>query len=97
MVVVRGQEMIVRCPSYSHALKWARLECKSYKIPEPITYFPDDEPDDVPLFCTQIEIETGPGPIGRFAYGRARRFDGAMPALTRRRSRDAREESARLH
>ena len=49
VVVVRGQEMVVRCPSYAHALKWARLECKSYQIPEPD--FPDDEePDDVPLF-----------------------------------------------
>ena len=50
VVVVRGQEMVIRCPSYSHALKWARLECKSSNIPEPI-YFPDNgEPDDVPLF-----------------------------------------------
>jgi hypothetical protein len=47
-VVVRGQKMVIRCPSYSHALKWARLECKSYKIPEP--NFPDDEPGDMPLF-----------------------------------------------
>ena len=23
------------CPSYFHTVKWARLECKSYKIPEP--------------------------------------------------------------
>jgi hypothetical protein len=33
VVVVRGQEMVIRCPSYSHALKWAQLERKSYKIP----------------------------------------------------------------
>ena len=51
VVVVRGQEMVIRCPSYRHALKWARLERKSYKIPEPITDFPDsEEHDDVPLF-----------------------------------------------
>ena len=51
VVVVRGQEMVIRCPSYSHALKWARLERKSYKITEPITDFLDDEePDDAPLF-----------------------------------------------
>jgi hypothetical protein len=51
VVVVRGQEMIIRCPSYSQAVKWARLERKSYKIPEPITDFPDsEEHDDVPLF-----------------------------------------------
>ncbi len=51
VVVVRGQEMVVRCPTYAQAVKWARLECKSYKIPEPETDLPDDEePDDVPLF-----------------------------------------------
>jgi hypothetical protein len=49
--VVVCQEMVIRCPNYSDVLKWARLECKSYKIPEPITDFPDDEePGDVPLF-----------------------------------------------
>jgi len=31
VVVVRGQEVVLRCPSYSPAVKWARLECKSYK------------------------------------------------------------------
>jgi hypothetical protein len=35
VVSVRGQEIVLRCPNYSQALKWARLECKSYKIPEP--------------------------------------------------------------
>jgi hypothetical protein len=49
VVVVRGQEMVVRCPTYFQAVQWARLECKSYKIPEPD--LPDDpETDDVPLF-----------------------------------------------
>jgi len=24
--------MVLCCPNYSQALKWARLECKSYKI-----------------------------------------------------------------
>jgi hypothetical protein len=51
VVLVRGQEMVIRCPSYSQAVKWARLECKSYKIPEPDTDFADDEESvDVPLF-----------------------------------------------
>jgi hypothetical protein len=52
VVLVRGQEMVLRCPSYSQALKWARLECKSYKIAEP-----EIEPllgrtdhDELPLF-----------------------------------------------
>ena len=35
VVSVRGQEVILRCQDYSQALKWARLECKSYKISEP--------------------------------------------------------------
>ena len=35
VVSVRGQEIVLRCPNYSQALKWARLECRSYKIPQP--------------------------------------------------------------
>jgi hypothetical protein len=51
VVVVRGQEMVLRFHSYSQAVKWARLERKSYKIPEPNTDLPDnEEPNDVPLF-----------------------------------------------
>ena len=48
IVVVRGQEMVLRCPNYSQALKWARLERKSYKIPEPVAGIESD--DQVPLF-----------------------------------------------
>ena len=49
VVVIRDQEMVVRCPTYLQAVKWARMECKSYKIPEPD--HPDDaEADDLPLF-----------------------------------------------
>jgi hypothetical protein len=44
--------MIVRCPTYFEAVKWARMECTSYKIPEPDR--PDDEEtDDLPLFCVR--------------------------------------------
>jgi hypothetical protein len=51
VVVVRGQEMVLRCPTYFQAVKWARLECQSYKIPEPDTDFRDNkETDDVPFF-----------------------------------------------
>ncbi len=51
VIAVRGQEMVVRCPSYFQAVRWARLECKSYKIPEPDWDVPDnEESDDVPLF-----------------------------------------------
>ena len=52
-MVVRGQEVVLRCPSYSPAVKWARLECKSYKIPEPAT---EIEPNDqVPSFLLSAE------------------------------------------
>ena len=62
VVSVRGQEIILRCPNYAQALKWARLECKSYKIPqpdiEPLTSEPEIEPlsglldhdEELPLF-----------------------------------------------
>jgi hypothetical protein len=49
VVFVRGQEMVVRCPNYSQALKWARLECKSYKIPEPEIEPHISEPEVEPL------------------------------------------------
>jgi hypothetical protein len=56
VVLVRGQEMVLRCPSYSQAMKWALLECRSYKIPQP-----DIEPlngldhDELPLFLRSPE------------------------------------------
>jgi hypothetical protein len=34
VVAVRGQEMSLRCRDYTEAVKWARIECKSYKIAE---------------------------------------------------------------
>jgi hypothetical protein len=52
VVVIRGREMVIRCPSYSHAVKWARLECKSYKIPEP-NVLDDDGPSDPATFLRQ--------------------------------------------
>ena len=51
VLVVRGQEMVLRCPTYFQAVKWARLECKSYKIPELDADLSDkQEADDLPLF-----------------------------------------------
>ena len=35
IVTYRGREMSVRCRDYDQAVKWARLECKVYKLPEP--------------------------------------------------------------
>ena len=49
VVSVRGQEIILRCPNYSQALKWARLECKSYKISEPEIESLVSEPEIEPL------------------------------------------------
>ena len=43
-----GQEMMLRLPNYSQALKWARMERKSYNIPEPVADIESD--DQVPLF-----------------------------------------------
>jgi hypothetical protein len=31
-VVFRGQEISIRCRDYEQAVKWARIECKTYKI-----------------------------------------------------------------
>jgi hypothetical protein len=49
VVLVRGQEMVLHCPSYSQALKWARLECKSYKISESEIRSLNSEPEMEPL------------------------------------------------
>ena len=32
VVAVRGKEISLRCRDYNQAVKWARIECKSYKI-----------------------------------------------------------------
>jgi hypothetical protein len=56
VVSVRGQEIILRCPNYSQALKWARLECKSYKIPEPEIELHIPEPEIEPLI-SEPEVE----------------------------------------
>ena len=56
VVLVRGQEIVHRCPDYSQALKWARLECKSYKISEPeIEILSCADDDELPLFLRSPE------------------------------------------
>jgi hypothetical protein len=65
-----SEEMVLRCPSYSQALKWARLECKSYKIPqldiEPLISEPEIEPlggldhGELPLFLRPPETTKSP-------------------------------------
>jgi hypothetical protein len=48
--------MVLRCPNYSQALKWARLECKSYKISEPETEPRSElDQDELPLFLRSPE------------------------------------------
>jgi hypothetical protein len=32
VVFFRGQEIMIRCRDYEQAVKWARIECKSYKV-----------------------------------------------------------------
>jgi len=49
VVSVRDQKIVLRCPNYSQALKWARLECRSYKIPQPDIEPPISEPESEPL------------------------------------------------
>jgi hypothetical protein len=71
VVLVRSQEIILRCPDYSQALKWARLECRSYKIPQPnigpLISEPGIEPlsgldpdEELPLFLRSPEITEAP-------------------------------------
>jgi hypothetical protein len=32
VITVRGKEMSLRCRDYNQAVKWARIECKAYRI-----------------------------------------------------------------
>ena len=49
--VVHGTEMILRYPDYGQAVRWARLERKSYKILEPdIDVAAKAESRELPLF-----------------------------------------------
>jgi hypothetical protein len=32
IVAFRGQEMSIRCRDYDQAVKWTRIECKTYKV-----------------------------------------------------------------
>ncbi len=58
LVLVRGQEMVIRCRSYPQALKWARLECKSYRIPEPeLEPLREVDGDEPPLFLRSHAAE----------------------------------------
>jgi|HubBroStandDraft_6_1064221.scaffolds.fasta_scaffold4238978_1 hypothetical protein len=32
IVVACGKEMTLKCPDFAQAVKWARLECKTYQV-----------------------------------------------------------------
>jgi hypothetical protein len=36
IVSYRGREMSLRCRDYDQAIKWARIECKVYKLREAV-------------------------------------------------------------
>ena len=50
VVVVRSQKMVLRCPDYPLALKWARLECKSYNVPKYLELPDNAQSDELPSF-----------------------------------------------
>jgi hypothetical protein len=37
VVAFRGREMSLRCRDYDQAVKWARVECKAYKVMDGFT------------------------------------------------------------
>ena len=37
IIMFRGRELSLRCRDYDEAVKWARIECKSYKIAQGFT------------------------------------------------------------
>ena len=41
VVVVRGREMVLRCRDYRQALQYARVERRTYNVPEPATELAD--------------------------------------------------------
>ncbi len=34
VIALRGEEVSIRCRTYDDAVKWAQMECKSYRIAE---------------------------------------------------------------
>jgi hypothetical protein len=37
IVVFRGRELSLRCRDYDQAVRWARIECKAYKVAKGFT------------------------------------------------------------
>ena len=58
VVVVHGTEMVLRCPDYRQAMRWARLERKKYKFLSPIsTLQPKLNPATCHFSCVEMEID----------------------------------------
>ena len=57
VVVVHGTEMVLRCPDYRQAMRWARLERKTYKIPELSTLLPRLNRATCRFSCVQVKID----------------------------------------
>src|SRR6266404_3155185 len=58
VVVVRDQEMILRCRDYRQATQWARLKLRHTKFPNLIRAFRlMKKPTPCHFFCVQIEID----------------------------------------
>jgi hypothetical protein len=55
VVVVRGKIVVLRCPDYPRALKWARLECKSYNVPKYLELSDNAQSDELPSFLRSPE------------------------------------------
>lgn len=34
VIALRGEELSIKCRTYDDAVKWAQMECKSYRIAE---------------------------------------------------------------
>ena len=67
VVAVRGLEMSLRCRDYNQAVKWARIECKFYKIAGGFTVMPKVR-KNAPALEAIVRAEAarviGPWPIG---------------------------------
>jgi len=72
-VVCVGQKWFSAARNYRQRAM-ARLECKSYKIPDPITAFQPTRIPRLPLFCVQIEIDRlSPNSNPLLSYGYRRK------------------------
>ena len=56
VVVVRGKIIVLRCPDYPLAIKWACLECRSYNVPKYLELSDNAQSDELPsLFLRSLK------------------------------------------